>query len=237
MTRIDRSTLSISIHRNLKVLSEQFNGPSNFKIRSLNVGVNPKIEADIFYIDGITNTQNIQENILNPLLKMTKMENVESVIKDHLSIIDVTVEDSIVEIVTGLIKGKCLVLIDGYNQGILADVSNWQTRSLSEPDTQRTIKGSMVGFNEQLKVNLNLLQNLIQTQKLKIESYHIGIESKTDVALLYIDGYVDQKVLKEVKRKIKSIDVTYLLEARVIEDALEERKTLFPLVFRLNVLM
>ncbi|MBM7652709.1 spore germination protein [Neobacillus cucumis] len=231
MTRIDRSTLSISIHRNLKVLSEQFNGPSNFKIRSLNVGVNPKIEAAIFYIDGITNTQNIQENILNPLLKMTKMENVESVIKDHLSNIDVTVEDSIVEIVTGLTKGKCLVLIDGYNQGILADVSNWQTRSLSEPDTQRTIKGSMVGFNEQLKVNLNLLQNLIQTQKLKIESYHIGIESKTDVALLYIDGYVDEKVLKEVKRKIKSIEVTYLLEARVIEDALEERKTLFPLVF------
>lgn len=232
MTRIDKLTLSMSLHSNLKVFSEQsFNGLSNLKIRKFNIGDKTKREAAIFYMDGITDTQNIQENILAPLLKMSKMEGIESVINDHLSIIEVTVESSIDEITNGLIKGKCLVLIDGYNQGILADVANWQKRSLREPDTQRTIKGSMVGFNEQLKVNLNLLQNMIQTQKLKIESYQIGNESKTDVAVLFIDGYVDEKVLNEVKKKINEIDVTYLMEARVIEDAFEEKKTLFPLVF------
>lgn len=231
MTSEDRSTLSKSLHSNLKVISKQFQGLSNLKIRKLNTGEEIKREAAIFYMDGITNTQNIQENILAPLLKMTKMESIESVIKNHLSIIDVNFESSIDEIVIGLTKGKCFVLIDGYNEGILADVANWQTRSVSESDTQRTIKGSMVGFNEQLKVNLNLLQNMIQTQKLKIESYQIGNDSKTDVALLFMDGYVDEKVLEEVKKKIKEIDVTYLMEARVIEDALEEKKTLFPLVF------
>ncbi len=226
-----RSDISISLHSNLKAFSERFNGLSNLKIRKLNVGDKTKREAAIFYMDGITNTQNIQENILAPLLKMNGMKSIDSVIKDHLSIIDVTVESSIDEIANGLTKGKCLVLIDGYNQGILADVANWQTRSVSEPNTQRTIKGSMVGFNEQLKVNLNLLQNMIQTQKLKIESYQIGNDSKTDVALLFMDGYVDKRVLEKVKKKMKGIDVTYLLEARVIEDALEEKKTLFPLVF------
>ncbi|MBS4214798.1 hypothetical protein BGM25_21795 [Bacillus sp. FJAT-29953] len=34
---------------------------------------------------------------------------------------------------------------------------------MSGPNTQQTIKDSMVGFNEQLKVNLNFLQNMIQT--------------------------------------------------------------------------
>lgn len=232
MTRADKLTLTMSLHSNIKVFSEQFfNGLSNLKIRKFNIGDKTKREAAIFYMDGITDTQNIQENILAPLLKMSKMVSIESVINDHLSIIDVTVESSIDVIANSLIKGKCLVLIDGCNQGILADVANWQKRSLREPDTQRTIKGSMVGFNEQLKVNLNLLQHMIQTQKLKIESFQIGNESKTDVALLFIDGYVDEKVLEEVKEKINGIDVTYLLEARVIEDALEEKKTLFPLVF------
>ncbi|PLS01962.1 spore germination protein [Neobacillus cucumis] len=231
MTREDRLTLSMSLNKDLKVLSEQFKGGSNLKIRKLNVGEDLKRKAAIIYMDGITNIQIIQENILAPLLKMSSMESIESVINDHLPIIDVTVESSINEIINGLIKGKCLVLIDEFNQGILADVANWQKRSLREPDTQRTIKGSMVGFNEQLKVNLNLLQNMIQTQKLKIESFQIGIESQTDVALLFIDGYVDEKVLEEVKKKMNGIDVTYLLEARVIEDALEEKKTLFPLVF------
>ncbi|MDP4105933.1 MAG: spore germination protein [Bacillota bacterium] len=231
MTSEDSSTLSMSLHSNLKVISKQFQGLSNLKIRKLNVGEDIKTEAAIIYMDGITNTQNIQENILAPLLKMKRIESIESVIKNHLSIIDVNVESSIDEVINGLTKGKCLVLIEGFIQGILADVANWQTRSVSEPNTQRTIKGSMVGFNEQLKVNLNLLQNMIQTQKLKIESYQIGNDSKTDVALLFMDGYVDKKVLERAKKKMKEIDVTYLLEARVIEDALEEKKTLFPLVF------
>ncbi|MED3561171.1 spore germination protein [Bacillus xiapuensis] len=224
-------TLSKSLHNNLKELSEQFNGSSNLKIRNLNVGDTIKREAAIIYMDGITNTQNIQDNILAPLLKMSRMDSIESVIKDHLSIMDVKAEALIDEIVLGLTKGKCFVIIDGYNQGILADAANWQKRSLSEPDTQRTIKGRMIGFNEQLKVNLNLLQNMIQTQKLKIESYQIGNEAKTDVALLFIDEYVDKKVLEEVKKKLQEVDIKYLLEARVIEDALEEKKTLFPLVF------
>jgi hypothetical protein len=231
MSRVALITLSMSLQKNLKVLTEQLNDSSNLKIRKLNVQDTVKREAAILYMDGITNTQNIQENILSPLLKMTRIENIESVVKDHLSIIDVTAETSIDKILNGLTRGKCFVLIDGYNQGILADVANWQKRSVSEPNTQRTLKGSLVGFNEQLKVNLNLLQNMIQTQKLNIESYQIGNESKTEVALLFIDGYVDEKVLEEAKKKIKQIDVTYLLEARVIEDALEEKKTLFPLVF------
>ncbi|WP_374757436.1 spore germination protein, partial [Neobacillus driksii] len=45
-----------------------------------------------------------------------------------------------------------------------------------------------------------------------------------------MDGLVDQKALEETRKKIRNIDVKYLLESRVIEDSLEERKTLFPLV-------
>jgi spore germination protein KA len=51
---------------------------------------------------------------------------------------------------------------------------------------------------------------MIQTQKLKIELYQIGNDSKTDVALLFMDGYVDKKVLERAKKKLNEIDVTYL---------------------------
>ncbi|KQL36343.1 hypothetical protein AN960_17155 [Bacillus sp. FJAT-25509] len=124
------------------------------------------------------------------------------------------------QIYLALTKGKALILIDGFDQGILADSADWQKRALTEPDTQRIGKGSLVGFNEQLKVNVNLLPNMIQTRDFAVENFSLGKKSKTDVAIVYIDEFVDKKVLEETRRKIKEIDVTYLLEARVIEDAL-----------------
>ncbi|PET77081.1 hypothetical protein CN514_01470 [Bacillus sp. AFS001701] len=81
-------------------------------------------------------------------------------------------------------------------------------RALTGPDTQRTGKGSLVEFNEQLKVNVNLLRNMIQTPDFAVENFSIGKKSKTDVAIVYIDGFVDKKVLEESSRKIKEIDVS-----------------------------
>ncbi|MED1471824.1 hypothetical protein [Bacillus salipaludis] len=58
MVRADRLTLSMSLDNNLIVLSKQFNGGSNLKIRKLNRGEDSKRKAAIIYMDGITNIQN-----------------------------------------------------------------------------------------------------------------------------------------------------------------------------------
>ncbi|MFF3024421.1 spore germination protein [Gottfriedia sp. NPDC057948] len=231
MNSIEQSTLSTKLNKNINYLKEKFNHSTDLKIRLITINEEIKREVAILYLDGITNTQNIQDNILTPLIKIMKFESVDAVISRHLSIVDVIKITTLDEILSGLTKGKTLVLIDGYTEGILADTSDWQMRSINEPDTQRSIKGSLVGYNEQLKVNVNLLRNIIQSHKLSIENLQVGNETKTDVAIIYMDGYVDKSVLEETRKRIKEIDVTYLLEARVIEDALEGKKTLFPLVF------
>jgi spore germination protein KA len=231
MTMIQSSTLSISLHKNIKQIKESFHQTSDLKIRPFIIYGDVVSEAAILYIDGITDTKNMQENIRSPLLKVHHIESMEAIVERYLSIIDVTVENNMDEIKVGLTKGKALVMIDGFSKVILADSANWQMRSLTEPDSQRTAKGSFVGFNEQLKVNINLLRNLVQTPDLAVEEIAVGSKSKTNVAIMYITDFVDQKVLEETRKKINSIDVTYLLESRVIEDALEEKKVLFPLVF------
>lgn len=231
MTITNKTTLSISIHKNITMLSEYFSASSNLKVRKCRIRDKVKRDTAILYLDGITNTQKIEDNVITPLLKMMRFESMEAVSTEHISAADVTIETSIDNLVSELTKGKCIVLIDGYSEGIVADVADWQARTIMEPDTQRTLKGSLIGFNEQLKTNINLIQNQIQTSDLKIESYQIGKRSKTDVALFYMDGLVDESVLQEIKSKLMNIDVKYLIEARVIVDAIEEKKTLFPLVF------
>ncbi|PEL10460.1 hypothetical protein CN601_11905 [Bacillus sp. AFS017336] len=73
---------------------------------------------------------------------------------------------------------------------------------------------------------------MVQSHKLSIENLQVGNEVKTDVSIVYMDGFVD-----ETRKRIKEIDVTYLLEARVIEDALEGKKRYFLRSLQVNVQM
>ncbi len=231
MNNIEQSTLLVSLEKNIHYLKEKFNNSTDLKIRPLTVNDEVIRDAAVLYLDGITNIQAIQDNILAPLLRVIKFDRIDAIMTRHLSAADVMKVTSYEDALVGLSKGKTLILIDGYNEGILADTADWHMRSITEPDTQRSMKGSLVGFNEQLKVNVNIIRNIIQSHKLSIENLQIGNETKTDVSILYMDGFVDQQILEETRKRITNLDVTYLLEARVIEDALEGRKTFFPTVF------
>lgn len=231
MNNTEQSTLVVSLERNIQYLKEKFNHSTDLKIRPLTVNDEVIRDGAVLYLDGINNTEAIQDNILKPLLRMIKFDNMDALMTRHLLIADVAKVTTNEEVLAGLSKGKTLILIDGYNEGILADTADWQMRSVTEPDTQRSLVGSLVGFNEQLKVNVNIIRNSIQSHKLSIENLQVGNESKTDVSILYMDGFVDQQVLEETRKRIINLDVTYLLEARVIEDALEGKKTFFPTVF------
>ena len=231
MNNLEQSTLNVSLDKNINYLKEQFNQSTDLKIRQLTINDEVIRDAAVLYLDGITNIEAVQDNILAPLLRVIKFDSMDVIITRHLLAADVMKVTLNEEVLAGLSKGKTLILIDGYNEGILADTAEWQMRSVTEPDTQRSVKGSLVGFNEQLKVNVNIIRNRIQSHKLSIENLQVGNETKTDVSILYMDGFVDQKVLEETRKRIKELDVIYLLEARVIEDALEGKKTFFPTVF------
>lgn len=231
MNSLELSTLSVNLDKNIHYLKEQYKNSSDLKIRYCSVNDEVEREACILYLDGIANTQNIQDNILSPLLRIIKFDSIDAILSRHITVIDASKITLTDEVLLGLSKGKAVVLIDGYDVGIIADTADWQMRAINEPDTQRSAKGSLIGFNEQLKVNVNLIRNIIQTHKLSIETLQVGKETKTDVAILSIDGYVDEDVLEETRRRIEILDVKYLLEARVIEDALEGKKTFFPIVY------
>ncbi|WP_129689951.1 spore germination protein [Gottfriedia acidiceleris] len=80
--------------------------------------------------------------------------------------------------------------------------------------------------------NIYLLRNILRTPSHTIESDSYGKESKTSITIIYLNDTVDQAVLKIVKERIGAINVDYILESRIVEDALEGK----PLTF-FNLLM
>ncbi|PGM55048.1 spore germination protein [Bacillus sp. AFS053548] len=119
MNNIEQSTLLVSLEKNIHYLKEKFNNSTDLKIRPLTVNDEVIRDAAVLYLDGITNIQAIQDNILTPLLRVIKFDSIDAIMTRHLSAADVMKVTSYEDALVGLSKGKTLILIDGYNEGIL----------------------------------------------------------------------------------------------------------------------
>ncbi len=114
------------------------------------------------------------------------------------------------ELVNSVLCGLCVLLIEGYGQGLIIDARDYPGRSVEEPDTEKVIQGAKDGFVESLVTNCCLIRRRLRSPKLIFSLQNIGTLSQTDVALAYLEGSCDPKLLKEVKAKLSSLSATTL---------------------------
>ena len=93
-------------------------------------------------------------------------------------------EENIDIIVTAIFSG-CLLLVDNDSYYII-ETRNYPTRSISESESEKSLKGSHDSFNESILTNTGLIRRRIKDEKFRCELFTIGKESKTDVSLKYI---------------------------------------------------
>lgn len=93
------------------------------------------------------------------------------------------------------------------------------------------MRGPRESFVETLGENTALIKRKIKSPNLKIETLRIGQVSDTDVALVYIEGIVNEKLVAEVKSRLERIKVDAVLESGYIEELIEDNpSSIFPTV-------
>lgn len=104
-------------------------------------------------------------------------------------------------------------------------------RGISSPQTQQAIYGPKDAFSENIQLNIGLIKRRIKSKHLLNEDFFIGRKTKTKVSIMYIDDVCDQKIVDEVRRRLKKIDVDGILDAGNISQFLtNENKSPFPTV-------
>ena len=114
------------------------------------------------------------------------------------------------EILKNLLSGVTIIFIDGYDECLAVDCRTYPMRSVSEPEKDKVLRGSKDGFVETLVFNTALIRRRIRTPELTMEIKNIGISSKTDVVLCYMENRVDKAFLKQVSKRLDSLKVDAL---------------------------
>lgn len=222
--------LSADLEGNLNLLQERLGKSPDIIIRRLRLDLEQKTMAAIVYIEGLTDEKIINEHILHPLMKA---KGPVKGIKDHEKILErlmaqvITVGGvqktvKIEQIVSLVLAGDTAFLLDGAVNALLLSTRGWQKRALEEPDTEVIIKGPRIGFVETLRVNTALLRREIGHPNLTFETLVVGKKTKTEVCLAYLQGLTDQKLVDEVKRRIRRINTDAILAAGFLEEFIED---------------
>ena len=128
-----------------------------------------------------------------------------------------------------VLSGDTVLFLEGYQTCIVASTRGWRDRAVSEPQSQTVVRGPRDSFTETLRTNTALIRRRIKSPKLWIESQQIGEFTKTDIALVYIDGIADEQVIQEVKERLSKIDIDGILESGYIEELIQDEDyTPFP---------
>lgn len=217
---------ALSIEQMKEKIQKQFSFSSDLKIRTL-TSLRQK-RTILFFIDNIVDVKRVDRNVIENLqqhkLKIAQPKNFcNYVLKNIITIGQCEIVENFDESITKMLNGFCLVYFENETAFLAVDVKNFQSRAISEPPTSAVLKGPREGFNENIATNIMLLRKRLKNDDLVVKQFPVGQYSQTQVAVVYVSSIADDNVVKEVLKKIKSIEIDGIVDAFYIQKALEQR--------------
>lgn len=193
-------------------------GKRKFKIQNYN--------NIVYYSTFLVNSDEITQILLN--FYQTNDQDIQDYFlyfKNNIPSINVSILKSYDEVTNAIFNGLVVFIVDNYDVAISIDLRRYPGRGIDEPDSEKVVRGSKEGFNENIAINLALIRRRIKTKDLVVKKYEIGEYSQTLVSVVYLDSFVNKKALEICLTKLSKLKVK---ELTMTDKALEELLTKRP---------
>ena len=174
-------------------------------------------EALLVFRAGLASKDLIDRDIITPLKNKSFRGKPEDVINAAFE-----EEDDIDKIVPQVVDGNVIFFYSGAQSALIIDFKEFETRSISEPDSESVVRGPKESFTENLATNITLVRRKLKNPSLAVKKITVGKETNTVVTVLYLESAVNKKVLKNVLLKLKNIDAKSVFGSGEIEQLIED---------------
>lgn len=211
-------------------LEQLFHLPQNkdIVIREFAIGLEPPVPALAVFTDGLASGDNVHHYILLPLMRLVQLDEpadkpLSQLVSERLVPgSQAVLVDNIKDAVFSILAGDTVVFLDGCAQAIAIDTKGWSERGVGEPKAELTVIGPQDAFNENLRTNTALIRRRLHTPDLITEMVRLGHLSNVDVALMFIHGIANPKLVAEVRRRLLAIETDLLNSSGVLQQFVED---------------
>lgn len=224
----DYENISISgdLEKDIALFKEIFKKDSVLRIKRIKVRHSTEFDCALLYMDGMTDSDQLNEAVIRPLLVVSTPNCSETVAeyveKQVLFARDAKRTDSVAKILQGILYGEALILIDKSPQALTVDAKGWRTRGISEPQDERVLQGPREGFDEAALLNLAMLRRKLQTPDLCTEMLRVGRRTSTLVYICYLETLANPETVAELKKRIEKIDIDGILDSNYIAEQIRD---------------
>ncbi len=237
----ERQPLVTNLETNLQALRQVFDLCSDIVFQEFKINADNTLNAALVYTDGLTDLNSIREHLMSAVMIETSnlptsvhfgVESFVQLILNRLSsLTNVQTINDMKELIDAIAGSSVTLLVNGSPTAIIINAPGGEGRSIKEPETEPVVFGPKDGFVENVSTNISLLRRRIKSSRFKSEVYKVGIITKTQVVICYIKGIANDKVVEEVKTRIKRIKIDGILDSNyLVEFISDERFSLFPLI-------
>lgn len=209
--------------------------------------------ALLIFIDGMVNTEIMNEFILEPLMmrnrnnlfdssqnkviseavannitvRKVKKFNLANYISSCLVPQNAIKQVSYFEdVITGINSGNCALLVDTLNVAFDIEVKGFKQRGIEKPSNEIVIKGPHESFVENIRTNTSLIRRFVNNENLVIENLNLGNITKTKCGVCYVSGVANDDLIAEVKFRLNNLDVDSILSAGQLEQLITDSSNL-----------
>jgi spore germination protein KA len=145
--------------------------------------------------------------------------------------VNVNEEQSYSDLVHALLLGDAILLLDDSETAYTFATSHEPERATTSPNAERTVKGAQDNFIEDIQTNLRLVRRKLATPALKMGNVSLGTNSRTRVSVMYVEGKADDKIVKEVYRRLARIEGEAVINGQYVLSMIEDApRSPFPTV-------
>ncbi len=227
-------------------IKETFGKNADVHLREFTIrGTNTR--AAVMFTEGLVDVNLMDEHLIKSLMfegvpeqsqgEFVQHNNADflaSYLKEQLlPVSQVQETKSLQELAIAVLLGKNALLVDGLPGAMLIGTAKGKTRGVDEPLSEGLLRGPRIGFTEELSDNTGILRRHGSNQSLFIEKFEVGSRVKKDLAIAYIQDIADPKLVAEVQKRVKEMDMDDMLESGYVEQLIED-STLSPFQQILN---
>lgn len=187
------------------------------------------------YMEGMADDKKISEFILHACKERADAvpgdpdKRMEVLSDAYVEIAQCTRESRMKEILSAILGGMTAVFAEQACEALLLDTRGFPHRAVEKPTNEAVVIGSQEGFVENLRTNITLIRRYLHSGELITERLDVGTKIKTGVALMYLKGVAEDRVIDEARKRLKSIGSPDVQNIGSIQQWIEDQpRALFP---------
>ncbi|MEI3613699.1 spore germination protein [Pseudogracilibacillus sp. SO30301A] len=204
-----------SLEDNIKYICEAFNNTDDLKMRKVTFH---EKQGKLFYLEAMTDPKIIEHSFLIPLTEADECDDLRNVITN----VGFNTSTNLNDAVSALLMGSCALVLEGEKETYLFNTPQMNTRAPDEPENEKVVRGSHLGFVESLDINMNLIRQRVKNRQLMIKYYELGMESNRKMAIVYMNQLANPSLVEEIEKRILSISMDSIIAPGYIEECIEE---------------